>query len=75
MLFGPGEGVSANTGHPIKSGRTRLDPNQPKQVRNTSLTICDQRTAFNITEINTPPSDHGSTVARARSKRYARLLI
>jgi hypothetical protein len=75
MLFGPGDGVSANTGHPIESGRTRLDPDQSKPVHNTSLTICDQRTAFNITEINTPPSGHGSTVARARSKWYARLLI
>ena len=30
---------------------------------------------FNITEINVPPSDHGSTVVLARLKRYARLLI
>jgi hypothetical protein len=34
MLFGPGEGVSANTGHPIESGRTRLDPHRIKCVRN-----------------------------------------
>jgi hypothetical protein len=75
MLFGPSEGASANTGHPIESGRTRLDPDQPEPVRNTSLTICDQWTTFNITEINAPPSDHGSTVTRARPKRYAWLLI
>jgi hypothetical protein len=75
MLFGPSEGVSANTGHPIEFGPTRLDPDQPEPVRNPSLMICDQWTALNITEINAPPSDHGSTVARARPKRYARLLI
>jgi hypothetical protein len=55
--------------------RPRLDFSHFEPVHSNSHTICDQRTVFNITEINAPPSDHGSTVARARLKRYARLLI
>jgi hypothetical protein len=38
IITGP-EGVLRNQGHPIESGRTRLDPHQTEQVRNTNPRI------------------------------------
>lgn len=66
-----GERVFSIMGRTIQIQRPGLDTDQPEPVRNTSLTICDQRTVLNITEINAQPSDLGSTVA-ARSVETVR---